>query len=81
MGEILCICYVYLASFSMSEFMLNLNELYPFYFVLILLVWCEMLIAFIIDKMIIAEFINLYFTHSKWVGSDIYHEIEAISSF
>lgn len=49
----------------MGEFMLNLNELYPFYFVLILLVGCEILIAFIIDKMIIAEFINLYFTLSK----------------
>ena len=40
----------------------------PFtYFLLILLAWCEVLIALIADKMIIAEIINSYFTlSSKW---------------
>ena len=37
----------------------------PFtYFLLILLAWCEVLIALITDKMIIAEIINSYFTNS-----------------
>lgn len=49
----------------MGEFVLNLNGSHPFYFLLILLVWCEMLIAVITDKMIIAEIINLYFTLSN----------------
>lgn len=40
----------------------------PFtYFLLILLAWCEVLIALITDKMIIAEITNSYFTlSSKW---------------
>lgn len=60
----LCICYVYLALFPMGEFMLNFNGSH-LYFLLILLAWCEMLIALIPDQMVIAETTNLHFTLSK----------------
>ena len=49
----------------MGEFMLNLNGSHPLYFLLILLVWCEILIALITNKMIIAQIINSYFTLTK----------------
>lgn len=64
-------CYAYLAFFPVGKFMLNLNGSYPLYFLLILLVQCEMLIALITDKTIIAEIINSYFTLTKWVGNVI----------